>query len=96
MKAIAILFDKNFVPSGSVIFEEHASGRKTLVTVTVPGNNILSKGLHGFHIHSSGDLSEHCDSLCAHYNPTNDVHGGPTSFNRHLGDLGNVRASHSG
>lgn len=37
----------------------------------------LKAGLHGFHIYSSGDLSQGCDSIGDHYNPYNAPHGGP-------------------
>jgi copper chaperone for superoxide dismutase len=37
----------------------------------------LKPGLHGFHIYSSGDLSQGCDSIGDHYNPYNAPHGGP-------------------
>lgn len=96
MKAIAILFDNNFKPQGKVIFEENLTTKRTDIYVDVKSNSLLSKGLHGFHIHESGDLSEHCTSLCAHYNPFNDVHGGPRSQHRHLGDLGNLKANNKG
>lgn len=94
MKAIAILFDNNFKPRGSVVFEENLN--RTNVYVNVVKNNLLKEGLHGFHIHESGDLSEHCTSLCAHYNPFGETHGGPRSIHRHLGDLGNVRSNKKG
>ena len=51
----------------------------------------LSDGLHGFHIHQYGDLTEGCKSACAHFNPRKAMHGGPYSRVRHAGDLGNVR-----
>ncbi len=44
----------------------------------------------GFHIHEAGDVTDSCKSACAHFNPFNNVHGGPTSINRHVGDLGNI------
>ena len=56
----------------------------------------LSPGKHGFHVHQYGDLSEGCQSACAHFNPTNSVHGGPHARRRHAGDLGNVRAGADG
>ena len=37
----------------------------------------LKPGAHGFHIHSSGDLSQGCDGLGDHYNPYDAPHGGP-------------------
>ena len=60
--AIAVLFNNKFQPKGQVIFVE--KGNKTSINVYAEG---LKKGLHGFHIHSSGDLSEHCKILCSHY-----------------------------
>lgn len=56
----------------------------------------LKPGLHGFHIHESGDLTSGCKSLCAHYNPFNKVHGGPKDTDRHVGDLGNIVADENG
>lgn len=96
MKAIAILFDNKFRPTGSVLFDQKSPTSKTDIFVQVASNNVLSGGLHGFHIHESGDLSEHCASLCAHYNPYQSNHGGPRSKERHVGDLGNVRSDGSG
>ena len=31
----------------------------------------LSPGLHGFHVHTRGDLRQGCTSLLGHFNPTN-------------------------
>ncbi|XP_057377435.1 copper chaperone for superoxide dismutase-like isoform X1 [Daphnia carinata] len=58
----------------------------------------LKPGPHGFHIYSSGDLSQGCDSIGDHYNPYNRPHGGPDDNiqNRHLGDLGNIISDESG
>lgn len=58
--------------------------------------NGLKKGLHGFHVHESGDLTDGCKSLCAHFNPYHQYHGGLRSQVRHLGDLGNIIADSSG
>ena len=77
--------------SGTVIFTETKRGLQ--IKIKISG---ISPGLHGFHIHSRGDLTEGCSSLCAHFNPTNSVHGGRNSKERHLGDLGNVEANSSG
>ena len=37
----------------------------------------LSPGLHGFHIHENGDLSEDCKGAGGHYNPAGMNHGAP-------------------
>ncbi|GBN05882.1 hypothetical protein AVEN_116806-1 [Araneus ventricosus] len=37
---------------------------------------------HGFHVHTSGDMSNGCQSTGSHYNPKNANHGGPNSLTR--------------
>ncbi|CAH2987935.1 unnamed protein product [Chilo suppressalis] len=53
---------------------------------------------HGLHIHSTGDLSEGCNSIGDHYNPLGSPHGGPqdSADRRHAGDLGNIRVGDNG
>lgn len=51
---------------------------------------------HGFHVHTSGDLSRSCQSTGTHFNPTNSSHGGPLEAVRHAGDLGNIRVDEKG
>ena len=83
MKAIAVFTS---TISGSVTFEE--KGEKVLVTVQLSGLKL--NGLHGFHVHQAGDLSDGCESMCAHFNPYNKTHGCPGMTERHVGDLGNL------
>lgn len=58
----------------------------------------LEPGLHGFHIHESGDVSQGCASVGDHYNPTKTRHGSPLAdvSERHAGDLGNICADETG
>jgi Cu-Zn family superoxide dismutase len=89
MKAIAV-FDGKIL--GTVMFEEQ--GKYTIIDIQLKG---LSKnGLHGFHIHEAGDLTDKCESMCAHFNPYNKPHGGPGSKDRHVGDLGNLKSDKNG
>ncbi|CAB4002671.1 Copper chaperone for superoxide dismutase [Paramuricea clavata] len=60
-----------------------------IIDGTVDG---LQKGLHGLHVHELGDVSDGCESLGDHYNPNNSNHGGLLDKEKHVGDLGNVKA----
>ena len=85
-KAVAVL-DMNGV-SGVVHFSQ--VGRNSVkIQYQVYG---MTDGLHGFHVHQYGDLTDGCDSACSHFNPRGKQHGGPTGKDRHAGDLGNVES----
>ena len=78
--------------SGVVRFVQK-EGEKVQITAEFKG---LAPGLHGFHIHEFGNLSEGCKTAGPHYNPFGKNHGAPTAEERHVGDLGNVDAPAEG
>ena len=78
--------------SGVVRMVQHGTG-KTKITARIEG---LTPGLHGFHIHQYGNLSEGCKSAGPHFNPFGLTHGAPDADERHVGDLGNVTAGADG
>ncbi|NBN98594.1 MAG: superoxide dismutase family protein [Flavobacteriia bacterium] len=90
-KAIAV-FDGKI--RGKVIFTEYVD--LGLVEIEVDLIGLRRNGVHGFHIHQYGDISEGCNSMCAHFNPYGKKHGGPNSKEHHLGDLGNLEADSYG
>ncbi len=81
------LFDHPHI-KGIVEFEE--KGTKVVIKGNLKSTKYKNSS-HGIHIHEAGDLSDKCMGACAHLNPYNKKHGGPTSKERHVGDLGNIR-----
>lgn len=71
--------------NGTVVFSQN----KKSLTIEYEIYN-LHDGEHGFHIHKCGDLTQSCKSACDHFNPHNNDHGGLTTHNSHVGDLGNI------
>ena len=77
---------------GTVHFYETAKGVHVVAKVTG-----LTPGLHGFHVHQSGDCSApDATSAGGHFNPAGAKHGGPADMERHAGDFGNIMADASG
>ena len=93
-KAVCVLTNNKPGISGHVEFTE-LKGGSVEITVNVKG---LSPGLHGFHIHQTGDLRKGCSSLCSHFNPYNALHGDLSDNinERHVGDLGNILVDSDG
>ena len=60
------------------------------IYINLSGTGLIPNGQQGFHIHEYGDLSDGCNSACAHYNPFGKLHGCPGASERHVGDLGNL------
>ena len=75
---------------GTILFMQ-APGTPTLIKGTITG---LEPGLHGFHIHEFGDMSDGCKSMGGHYNPDGVDHGDLKQG--HVGDLENVMADENG
>jgi superoxide dismutase, Cu-Zn family len=92
-RAICVLHQiKDSKVHGVVVFTQKGDD------VEVAGEIVgLTPGLHGFHVHEFGDChSPDGMSSGGHFNPTKAMHGGPHSKNRHVGDLGNVKADEDG
>ena len=89
ISAIAV-FDTKI--TGVVRFTEYE--HEVVMSVDIKGLKPNSK--HGFHVHECGDMSDKCESMCAHFNPYNKNHGGPGDKDRHVGDLGNLISDKNG
>ncbi len=90
VRAVCILQNPKEQVYGVVHFVQEVKQGGTRVYGTIKG---LSVGLHGFHIHTFGDLSNGCDSAGPHFNPTQQDHGSLTSVVRHVGDFGNLEST---
>ena len=88
IKAVAVL--EHGDAKGIINFVQKP-GKATIISGAISG---LTEGLHGFHIHEFGDLSDGCDSAGGHYNPHGVDHG--DIDNGHIGDLGNIEANSKG
>ena len=90
--AIAVFDDKKI--KGTVRFIEDLKTNNITIVIDISG--LKKNGLHGFHVHESGDLSDKCQSMCAHFNPYKKNHGCPGMKERHVGDLGNLKTDANG
>ena len=93
-KAVAAIKSLGTGAVSGVIHFEPATPRGTRIWGELAG---LAPGKHGFHVHQFGDCSApDGTSAGGHFNPTGAHHGGPTSADRHVGDLGNIEADTDG
>jgi Cu-Zn family superoxide dismutase len=91
IRAIAVFQGKI---KGRVYFLENLEDDTVVLDIHIEG--LKKNGVHGFHVHECGDMSDQCESMCAHFNPYGKSHGGPLSKERHVGDLGNIEANGEG
>jgi len=91
ISAIAVFNDKI---KGTVKFTEDIDNDQIQIDLNLTGLNLNS--FHGFHVHEAGDLTDKCTSMCAHFNPYKKTHGCPSMKERHVGDLGNIKANNKG
>jgi len=79
---------------GYVKFSEDLINNRVKIDLNLTG--LIPNYLHDFHIHEAGDLTDKCNSMCAHFNPYGNTHGCPGMRKRHVGDLGNIHTNHKG
>ena len=78
---------------GRIFFTQGEDGATKIHGVV----NNLTPGMHGFHIHEFGDLTDRTGkSAGGHFNPEGHDHAGPDADKRHVGDLGNIEADDKG
>ena len=87
-KAIAVFTGK--IKGTVKFFESEGDDGKPIVAIEINLSGLKKNALHGFHVHECGDLSNKCESMCAHFNPYGKKHGCPGVKERHVGDLGNL------
>ena len=81
--AVAYFNEKKI--KGIVTFTEDLQKDDVIIDINIVG--LKKNAKHGFHIHESGDLTNHCESMCAHFNPYGKTH---------VGDLGNLETNATG
>ena len=89
------LEDSNGNPVGSAEFVEGPNG----LTITVnlqPGQQAVTPGEHGIHIHRVGSITPDFEAAGEHFNPTNAQHGFNNPQGPHGGDLENIIVNEDG
>lgn len=88
MRAVAS-FQRRFM--GHVLFEQNSPRHPMKITVRIRSKRMRLQGLHGFHVHTKGDLrAVDCSKCGGHWNPRSLRHGGLRDNESHAGDLGNL------
>jgi Cu-Zn family superoxide dismutase len=92
-KAIAVLHAASGSHvSGKVTFTQHEDYIQISGEITG-----LTPGEHAFHVHEFGDCSDpKAMSAGGHFNPEGKPHGDRGHAERHVGDLGNIKADDEG
>lgn len=91
--ATAELEDNEGSPAGTAEFVETPRGVE--ITVSLTGG--VEPGVHGIHIHETGDLSSSdFESAGDHFNPTDAKHGFDNPEGPHAGDLQNITVDEDG
>ena len=90
--AAKLMPTKDATARGEVTFTpEEAEGKKGIRVVAAFTG--LQMGEHGFHIHEKGDCSApDASSAGGHFNPATKAHAARDAAERHVGDLGNLKA----
>jgi Cu-Zn family superoxide dismutase len=54
---------------GYVKFTEDLKNNRIKIDSNIKG--LSTNSLHGFHVREAGDLTDHCNTMCSHFNPYN-------------------------
>jgi len=94
-RAVAVLLPTANSTVAGVVYFAREGEHSVHVTGKITG---LKPGLHGFHVHEFGDVTNLNDGTSAggHFNPEKKPHGKQEDKERHVGDLGNVKADDDG
>ena len=93
--ATAQLVDSNGNPVGTAEFVEGPNGLTVTVNLQL-GQQAVTPGEHGIHIHRVGSLTPDFEAAGEHFNPTNAQHGFNNSQGPHGGDLENIIVNENG
>jgi len=94
-RASAQLEDTGGNPVGTADFVEEPNGLNIIVNLQ-PGQQGVEPGVHGIHIHETGDVTPDFEAAGEHFNPTNLQHGFNNPNGPHSGDLENIPVNEDG